>query len=72
MTRCSMNGPWRDEPHFPNCKALWQQLGSAHANGVNIAFADGSVKTFNYGTPNAILQLLTRKNDGLVVDLSGF
>jgi prepilin-type N-terminal cleavage/methylation domain-containing protein/prepilin-type processing-associated H-X9-DG protein len=72
VTRCSMNGPWQDEPNLPRCRALWQQLGSAHSNGINAVFADGSVKTFTYGTPNAILQLLVRKNDGLVVDLSGF
>ena len=30
-----MNGPWRDEPHYPGCKAIWQQLGSAHATGIN-------------------------------------
>jgi prepilin-type N-terminal cleavage/methylation domain-containing protein/prepilin-type processing-associated H-X9-DG protein len=71
-TRCSMNGPWRDEPNMPNCRALWQQLGSAHPAGINAVFADGSVKLYAYGTPNAILQLLVRRNDGLVVDLSGF
>src|SRR5262249_9481800 len=58
VTRCSMNGPWRDEPHNPNCRAIWQQLGSAHPGGVNVAFADGSIKTFTYGTANGILQLL--------------
>jgi len=72
VTRCSMNGPWRDEPHLPNCRAIWQQLGSAHSNGVNAVFADGSVKTFTSGTLNFVLQLLVRKDDGLVVDLSGF
>jgi prepilin-type N-terminal cleavage/methylation domain-containing protein/prepilin-type processing-associated H-X9-DG protein len=72
VTRCSMNGPWKDEPHYPGCHAIWQQLGSAHVGGVNMVFADGAVKTFAYGTPNGILQLLTRRNDGLVVDLSGF
>jgi prepilin-type N-terminal cleavage/methylation domain-containing protein len=72
LTRCSMNGPWRDQPHFPGCKAIWQQLGSAHIGGINCVFGDGTVKTFRYGTPNAVLQLLVRKSDGLVVDLSGF
>ena len=72
LTRCSMGGPFRDEPHFPNCRALWQQLGSAHAQGMNALFADGTVKTFSYSTPNAILQLIVRKADGLTVDLSGF
>lgn len=72
VTRCTMNGPWRDEPHFPGCRAIWQQLGSAHATGINCVFADGTVKKYRYGTPNSVLQLLTRKSDGLSVDLSGF
>jgi prepilin-type N-terminal cleavage/methylation domain-containing protein len=72
LTRCSMNGPWRDEPHFPGCRAIWQQLGSAHAQGINALFADGTVKMYKYGTPNSLLQLLVRKADGLTVDLSGF
>jgi len=71
-TRCSMNGPWPDQPHMPKCQAIWQQLGSAHPGGVNAVFADGSVRMYAFGTPNAILQLLVRRNDGLVVDLSGF
>jgi prepilin-type N-terminal cleavage/methylation domain-containing protein len=72
VTRCSMGGPWPDEPHYPNCRALWQQLGSAHAGGTNVVLTDGSVRMYPFGTPNAIFQLLVRKNDGLVVDLSGF
>jgi prepilin-type processing-associated H-X9-DG protein len=70
MTRCAMNGPWQDEPHFPNCRAIWQQLGSAHTGGMNCVLADGSVKTYSYGLSISILQALVRKNDGLVVDLS--
>src|SRR5262249_39148509 len=72
VTRCSMNGPFRDEPYPPNWRALWQMLGSAHPGGINAVFADGSVRMYNFGTPNAILQVLVRKNDGLVVDLSSF
>ncbi len=72
VTRCSMNGPWPDEPHHPNCRAIWQQLGSAHPGGINVLLTDGSVRMYPFGTANAIFQLLVRKNDGLVVDLSGF
>ena len=72
LTRCSMNGPWRDEAHFPGCRAIWQQLGSAHATGINTVFADGTVRHYKYGTPNALLQLLVRRADGLQIDLTGF
>jgi len=72
VTRCSMNGPWPDEPHYPNCRAIWQQLGSPHPGGTNAVAADGSVRTFSVGIPNAVLQALVRKADGLVVDLRGF
>ncbi len=72
VTRCTMNGPVRDEPHHPTCRALWQQLGSAHAQGMNVLFADGTVRNYAYSTPNAILQFLTRKDDGVTIDLSGF
>jgi prepilin-type processing-associated H-X9-DG protein len=47
-------------------------FGSAHPAGINAVFADGSVKPVSYTIPNAIFQLLCRKSDGLVVDLSGF
>jgi prepilin-type N-terminal cleavage/methylation domain-containing protein/prepilin-type processing-associated H-X9-DG protein len=68
--RCSMSGPIRDQ--FYTTVAYWQMFGSAHPNGINAAFADGSVKSVPYTIPNGIFQLLCRKSDGLVVDLSGF
>lgn len=68
--RCSMGGPVRDQVY--TTIAYWQMFGSAHAAGINAVFADGSVKLVSYTTPNPIFQLLCRKNDGLVVDLSGF
>jgi prepilin-type N-terminal cleavage/methylation domain-containing protein/prepilin-type processing-associated H-X9-DG protein len=68
--RCSMNGPIRDQPY--GTVAYWQMFGSAHAAGINAVFADGSVKLISYNVPNAVFQLLCRKDDGLVVDLAGF
>jgi prepilin-type N-terminal cleavage/methylation domain-containing protein/prepilin-type processing-associated H-X9-DG protein len=70
VLRCSMAGPIRDQPYTNS--AYWQMFGSAHPSGINAVFADGSVKGISYTVPNAIFQLLCRKNDGLVVDLSGF
>jgi prepilin-type N-terminal cleavage/methylation domain-containing protein/prepilin-type processing-associated H-X9-DG protein len=68
--RCSRGGPLRDS--YPPAQAGWQMFGSAHPNGINAVFGDGSVKPISYGIPNAIFQLLCRKDDGLVVDLAGF
>jgi prepilin-type processing-associated H-X9-DG protein len=68
--RCSMGGPIRDQPYTNN--AYWQMFGSAHPNGINAVFADGSVKSISYSIPNPIFQVLCRKGDGLVVDLTGF
>jgi prepilin-type N-terminal cleavage/methylation domain-containing protein len=72
LTRCSMNGPWADETHHPNCRAIWQQLGSSHPVGINVAFSDGSVQTYKFGIPNPVFQLLVRKNDGLAVNFGSF
>ena len=68
--RCSMGGPVKDQEYGTN--AYWQMFGSAHPNGINAVFADGSVKSVAYTVPNAVFQLLCRKDDGLIVDLSGF
>ena len=68
--RCSRGGPHRDS--YPPLQAGWQMFGSAHPNGVNAVFADGSVKAISYSVPNAVFQLLCRRADGLIVDLSGF
>jgi prepilin-type N-terminal cleavage/methylation domain-containing protein/prepilin-type processing-associated H-X9-DG protein len=68
--RCSEAGPIRDQV-YGNI-AYWQMFGSAHPAGINALFADGSVKSISYTIPNPIFQLLCRKDDGLVVDLSGF
>jgi prepilin-type processing-associated H-X9-DG protein len=68
--RCSRGGPLRDS--YPPAQAGWQMFGSAHPSGVNAVFADGSVKSIGFTVPNAIFQVLCRKSDGLVVDLTGF
>jgi prepilin-type processing-associated H-X9-DG protein len=68
--RCSMYGPIRDQRY--SGIAYWQMFGSAHPGGVNAVYADGAVKTILYSVPNAIFQTICRKDDGLLVDLSGF
>jgi prepilin-type processing-associated H-X9-DG protein len=68
--RCSQGGPLKDS--YSPAQAGWQMFGAAHPNGINAVFGDGSVKPISFGIPNAIFQLLCRKDDGLVIDLSGF
>jgi prepilin-type N-terminal cleavage/methylation domain-containing protein/prepilin-type processing-associated H-X9-DG protein len=68
--RCSRGGPFQDS--YPPRQAGWQMFGSAHPNGINAVFGDGSVRSLSFNIPNAIFQVLCRKDDGLVVDLSGF
>jgi prepilin-type processing-associated H-X9-DG protein len=70
VTRCTMAGPVPDQVYTNN--AFWQMFGSAHANGINAVFSDGSVKSIPYTIPNGIFQLLCRKGDGVPVDLTGF
>jgi prepilin-type N-terminal cleavage/methylation domain-containing protein/prepilin-type processing-associated H-X9-DG protein len=71
--RCTQGGPIRDQ-RYPatNANAWWQMFGSAHPSGINGVFADGSVRSVAYTIPNPIFQLICRKDDGLMVDISGF
>jgi prepilin-type N-terminal cleavage/methylation domain-containing protein/prepilin-type processing-associated H-X9-DG protein len=66
--RCSMYGPIPDQPL--DTLAYWQMFGSAHTDGLNAAFADGSVRAIRYDVVNAVFQLLCRKDDGLAIDTS--
>jgi prepilin-type processing-associated H-X9-DG protein len=73
--RCALQTPLRDAPYGApgsQFQAGWQFFGSAHPSGTNALFADGSVKHVPFGIPGAVWQLLVRKADGLIVDLSGF
>jgi prepilin-type N-terminal cleavage/methylation domain-containing protein/prepilin-type processing-associated H-X9-DG protein len=44
--------------------------GSPHPSGFNVAMADGSVRQLSYSIPLSVLQALSDRADGLVVDLS--
>ncbi|HEY7426238.1 MAG TPA: DUF1559 domain-containing protein [Gemmataceae bacterium] len=69
--RCSMAGPVADTKDPPG-NANWQVFGSAHAGIMNAVFGDGSVHSISFTIPNAVFQLLCRKDDGLVVNPSGW
>ena len=74
-TRCSMNGPVRDRrypPAPPQAPAWWQMFGGPHPGGLNIVLADGSARSISYNIPNPVFQLICRKDDGLIVDVSSF
>ena len=71
--RCTQGGPIRDR-RYPatGASAWWQMFGSAHPSGMTSVFADGSVKSISFTVPNAIFQLICRKDDGIMADISGF
>jgi len=52
--------PRRDRPGYNNVLIF----GSAHANGWNVAFCDGSVRTMLYGLDSDIHRLLGNRKDG--------
>jgi prepilin-type N-terminal cleavage/methylation domain-containing protein/prepilin-type processing-associated H-X9-DG protein len=60
--RCSMYGPVPDQP--VDKLAYWQMFGSAHSEGVNAVFADGSGRNISYDIPNSVFQVLCRIDDG--------
>jgi prepilin-type N-terminal cleavage/methylation domain-containing protein/prepilin-type processing-associated H-X9-DG protein len=66
--RCSMWGPIQDQPL--GTIAYWQLFGSAHSNGINGVFADGSVRSLSFDIANAVFQLLCRKDDGVQIDVT--
>jgi prepilin-type processing-associated H-X9-DG protein len=64
--RCSMYGPIPDQPL--DKLAYWQMFGSAHPEGVNAVFADGSGRNISYDTANSVFQILCRIDDGEQID----
>jgi prepilin-type N-terminal cleavage/methylation domain-containing protein len=55
---------------FP-ATALGNSLGSAHAAGVYAVFADGSVRMISYEINQQVLDSLSNRHDGLVVEMTG-
>ena len=47
-------------------------FGAAHPGGLNAVFADGSVHTINYDTPQEVFNLLGNRNDGEVLNEENF
>ena len=47
-------------------------FGSAHPNGMNCAFADGSIKFIPYMVNRVNFTRLSHRSDGQIVDLNQF
>jgi prepilin-type N-terminal cleavage/methylation domain-containing protein/prepilin-type processing-associated H-X9-DG protein len=62
-------GPWGLGP-VGGGGGYYDYWGSPHAGGFNAALADGSVRSIRYTIPLAVLQALSARADGLVVDQS--
>jgi prepilin-type processing-associated H-X9-DG protein len=72
-TQNGINYPWRLTP--PLSHAAWGSNNgpaSYHTNGVNFTFADGSVHFFTDPTSVQLLQWLTTRAGGEVINQSSF
>jgi prepilin-type N-terminal cleavage/methylation domain-containing protein/prepilin-type processing-associated H-X9-DG protein len=64
-------GPWGlGAPNFGG--GYYDYWGSAHPGGFNAALADGSVRVISYNILLATLKAMQDRDDGLVVEQSGF
>jgi prepilin-type N-terminal cleavage/methylation domain-containing protein len=64
----------RPSPDFFGDPSLYggKQFGSSHVSGLNVALADGSVRSVSYSISQATFQALGNIADGQVIDFSGF
>ena len=56
--------PKQDTPGEEN----WLRFGSAHSNGLNMAFCDGSVQFISYSIDMVVHHRLGNRKDGLPID----
>jgi prepilin-type processing-associated H-X9-DG protein len=60
------------DPGFINEDLRFSTYGSGHVNGANFTFSDGSVRFLTNGTSLLVLQQLSTRNGGEVVDASQY
>ncbi len=68
VSRFTQQLPLQDTPGVGN----WCIFGSAHANGFQMAFCDGSVQMMNYSIGLAVHQCLGNRADGHAIDAKSF
>ena len=65
--------PVRDtDDAVPPDTGLYYQFGSAHSNGVNTVFVDGSVRTIRYAVDPIVFMRACVRNDGGVLNANDF
>jgi prepilin-type processing-associated H-X9-DG protein len=64
-------GPWGLGP-VGSGGGYYDYWGSPHTGGFNVALADGSIRSIRYDIPLAVLQALSGRADGVVVDQTKF
>ncbi len=60
------------DPNFIYSDARFSTPGSGHLTGANFAFADGSVKFLSQSTSLTVLQQLSTRNGGEVIDATQY
>jgi prepilin-type N-terminal cleavage/methylation domain-containing protein/prepilin-type processing-associated H-X9-DG protein len=64
---------WGLEPPLKD-GTTWEgtRFGSAHSNGMNAVFADGSVRTIRYTVPQSVFKMICSRDDGGTIDPNDF
>jgi prepilin-type N-terminal cleavage/methylation domain-containing protein/prepilin-type processing-associated H-X9-DG protein len=67
----TVNYPFPPRQDTPGSTSIFE-FGSAHANGFQMAFCDGSVQMINYSINFAVHRYLCSRNDGMTIDAKAY